>query len=96
MEYENDDRGYGGESLPLRSEINPTPMQTTLPGLTRPLEANVAADEQRSYDREDDRDVRDDRRRDEDARARSASPDGRDRMDTRYVASFTPYLRGVY
>lgn len=40
----------------------------------------------RAYDRDDDRDVRDlrdDRRGDEDARARSASPDGRERMDTR-------------
>lgn len=90
MEYENDDRAYGGETL--LSSI-PDSQLPEAPAFTmnlvirggRPTNEETT-DEPRGYDRDDDRDVRDirdDRRADEDARARSASPDGRERMDTR-------------
>jgi len=86
MEYENDERGYAG-TKPLHYPIIGSNWQITLPILNRG-KTDSRVDEPRVYDREDDRDLRDDRRVDEDARARSASPDGRDRMDTRYALPF--------
>lgn len=102
MEYENDERGYGGGEDPfhvLRSPTNisdisytnsslasdsaPRRRQTALPSRAATVTDLRRADD-RAYDRDDDvRDLRNDRRGDEDARARSASPDGRERMDTR-------------
>jgi hypothetical protein len=73
-EYDNDRRAYDGM---------PTGPTFTLP--FRPSINRMVTDSANDYDREDDREPRDDRRGDEDARARSASPDVRDRMDTRCV-----------
>jgi hypothetical protein len=73
-EYDNDRRAYDG--MPTRPTFN----LSFWPNINR-MEIDSAND----YDREDDREPRDDRRGDEDARARSASPDARDRMDTRCV-----------
>lgn len=44
----------------------------------------MQTDEPRDYERDRSRSPRNDRRVDEDARARSASPGARDRMDDRY------------
>jgi len=73
-EYDNDRRAYDGMAM------EPTFILPFRPNVNR-----VAIDSVNDYDREDDREPRDDRRGDEDARARSASPDARDRMDTRCV-----------
>jgi hypothetical protein len=73
-EYDNDRRAYDG--MPMGPTFN-------LP--FRPNVNRMVIDSANDYDREDDREPRDDRRGDEDARARSASPDARDRMDTRCV-----------
>ena len=73
-EYDNDRRAYDG--------MPPSP---TFGLPFRPKVNLPALDSANDYDREDDREPRDDRRGDEDSRARSASPDARDRMDTRCV-----------
>jgi len=77
MEYENEQRGYDGQSIPFDA----------IPSLVASIgRANVGrVDEPRGYDRERSRSPRADRRGDDDARARSASPSDRDRMDSRYV-----------
>ena len=69
-EYDNDRRAYDG--------MPPSP---TFGLPFRPKVNRPALDSANDYDRE----PRDDRRGDEDSRARSASPDARDRMDTRCV-----------
>jgi transformer-2 protein len=67
MEYENDQRGYDGSFARLRGT---------------PATANVCLDEPRGYERDRSRSPRADRRDNDNARARSASPNGR---ESRYV-----------
>ena len=70
MEYENEQRGYDGLSRVL------------VPCAFGNVKADWRADEPRGYERDRSRSPRGDRR-DDGARARSASPGGR---DSRYVA----------
>ena len=79
-EYDNDRRPYDGMPTGPRVDL-----------ALRPKTDRTVADSANDYDREDDREPRDDRRGDEDARARSASPDARDRMDTRCVHHQQPF-----
>ena len=87
MEYENEQRGYDGQSI----------LFDAIPSVASIDRANIRrVDEPRGYDRERSRSPRADRRGDDDARARSASPSDRDRMDSRYVgfnAIFQTYTR---
>jgi hypothetical protein len=71
----------GRDTTAIQSIENHEPSTTQFPHHGR-LTDKTSVDEPRGYDRDDDRDIRDDRRANED-RARSASPDGRERMDTR-------------
>lgn len=73
MEYENDQRsGYDGLSLDLCNAARDTDWRV---------------DEPRSYERDRSRSPRGDRRDNDAARARSASPNGR---DSRYVFACAP------